>query len=167
MSGLDHIWAGWRMPYMDRGVERDGEGCLFCRLLESEEPEEATYILWKSRSCFAVLNAYPYTSGHLMVMPLRHVGAPGDLTPDEVVDLWSGINDGLGALKAAYEPAGANIGANLGRVAGAGVPGHFHMHVVPRWEGDANFMTTVAEARVLPESLAVTWRRLTDAWRRD
>ncbi|MCA1847176.1 MAG: HIT domain-containing protein, partial [Actinobacteria bacterium] len=110
------------------------------------------------------LNAYPYTSGHLLVMPTRHVGDIEDLDGDEGAAVWATATAAVGALKAAYRPDGVNLGVNLGRSAGAGVPGHFHVHVLPRWNGDTNFMTTVAEARVLPEALPDTYAKVRDAW---
>jgi ATP adenylyltransferase len=112
----------------------------------------------------AVLNAYPYASGHLMVMPIRHVRSLGDLTEDEASELWSALRKGAAALEEAYSPEGINLGANLGRAAGAGIPRHLHLHAVPRWVGDTNFMTSVANARVLPEALDASWERLHHVW---
>jgi len=111
-----------------------------------------------------VLNAYPYTSGHLMVLPNRHVGDLEALEPGEAAELWDGVRRAVVAIKAAYRPGGINVGANLGRPAGAGIPGHLHFHALPRWDGDTNFMTTVAEVRVLPEPLDETWAKLREAW---
>ena len=113
---------------------------------------------------YAVLNAYPYASGHLMVVPIRHVGSLGGLTDEEGAELWSALRRSVAALEAALGPEGINLGANLGRAAGAGIPRHLHLHAVPRWLGDTNFMTAVAGTRVLPETLAVTWQRLHEAW---
>jgi ATP adenylyltransferase len=112
----------------------------------------------------AMLNAYPYSSGHLLVMPRRHVRELEDLTGDEAMALWQAVHRSAAALKAAYQPEGLNLGVNLGRAAGAGIPAHLHVHVVPRWIGDTNFMTTAAGVRVLPEALAVTWQRVRAAW---
>jgi ATP adenylyltransferase len=120
--------------------------------------------LWRGQWCAAVLNAYPYTSGHLMVMPVRHVGEIEDLDDDEMTELWAGVRDAVLALKAAYRPDGINVGLNLGRSAGAGVPGHLHVHALPRWDGDTNFMTTVAGARVMPETLADSQAKVGAAW---
>ena len=113
---------------------------------------------------FAVLNAYPYANGHLMVLPFRHVGSLGEITDEEGAEMWSALRLGVAALDAAYRPEGINLGANLGQAAGAGIPRHLHLHAVPRWLGDTNFMTAVAGTRVLPEALTVTWQRLVDAW---
>jgi ATP adenylyltransferase len=154
---LERLWAGWRSEYVT--TADDAEGCVLCRVLEADD-----HVVWRGAQCAAVLNAFPYTSGHLMVLPVRHVGEPEALEPGEAAELWEGVRDAVVALKAAYTPHGLNIGANLGRVAGAGVPGHFHMHVLPRWDGDTNFMSTVAETRVLPEALSVTFDKVRGAW---
>ena len=163
---LERLWAGWRTEYVSSAAgEPEGEdGCVFCRILASDEPDERTYVLWRGDRCAAVLNAYPYTSGHLMVMPTRHVGEIEELQPEETAALWPAVTAAVRALKAAYRPEGLNVGINLGRPAGAGVPGHFHVHALPRWNGDTNFMTTVAETRVMPESLPATWEKLRAAW---
>lgn len=164
---LERLWAGWRTEYVSSagaGGPAD-EGCVFCRIVASGEPDEVTKVVWRGDRVVALLNAYPYTSGHLMVMPVRHVGDLEDLDPAaEATELWSAVRDGVVALKAAYRPEGINVGANLGRAAGAGVPGHFHVHLLPRWNGDTNFMTTVAETRVLPETLDATWTKLRSTW---
>ncbi len=177
---LQRLWAGWRMPYVsgaaaeadaettapqaEAGATAGQEDCVFCRILRSGEPDDVTYVLWRGPRSFAVLNAFPYASGHLMVMPTRHVAELEDISSDEAGALWATLSDAVRALKASYHPDGVNVGANLGRAAGAGIPGHFHFHAVPRWVGDTNFMTAVAETRVLPESLPDTWRRLRAVW---
>ncbi len=121
-------------------------------------------VLWIGANSYAVLNAYPYASGHLMIVPLRHVGSLGELTAQEGSEMWSALQQGVAALETALEPDGINVGANLGRAAGAGIPRHLHLHAVPRWLGDTNFMTTVAGTRVLPETLAASWERIHGAW---
>jgi ATP adenylyltransferase len=161
---LDRLWAGWRSSYID-GVANQppsDQGCLFCGLLTGD-PDEAL-VLARDEHAFAVMNAYPYTSGHLMVAPIRHVATLAALTRDEANAVMAMTQDATVALDGAYRPDGVNVGANLGRAAGAGIPGHVHVHVVPRWQGDTNFMTTVAEARVLPESLPASWEKLRGAW---
>jgi ATP adenylyltransferase len=172
MISLDHLWAGWRSEFIatayGAGAE-DGPGpdpCVFCRILASGAPDEETHIIWRHPSgrAFALLNAYPYTSGHLMVMPTRHSPDVEELTPEEAGDVWEGVRAAVRAVKAAYRPEGLNLGANLGKAAGAGVPGHFHMHVLPRWAGDTSFMTTVADARVLPEPLSESAAKLRASW---
>jgi ATP adenylyltransferase len=162
---LQHLWAGWRGEYVaGSGPEPGaGDGCVFCRILASAEPDESTYVLWRAERTFALLNAYPYTSGHLMVLPRRHVGGLEELDDGEADELFRGVRRAVAAVNAAYRPGGLNLGANLGSAAGAGLPGHLHVHVLPRWGGDTNFMTSVAEARVLPEALDQTWRKLSAA----
>lgn len=166
---VEHLWAGWRMPYIrsedeaaDKEV-RDGR-TLFERILHSGLPDDESYILWRGEHAFALLNAYPYTSGHLMVLPQRGVPLLRDLRADEYAELWEGVRLATMAIDVAYQPQGINVGANLGHGAGAGFPDHLHVHVLPRWEGDTNFMTTVANARVLPEALADSWQRIRNAW---
>ncbi len=167
---LDRLWAGWRTAYIDNVATEEADeavdACVFCRILASGEPDESTYVVWRGEKVFAILNAYPYTSGHLLVMPYRHVGDLDDLTDDEATETMAVLRLAVSALRSAYAPDGANVGANLGRAAGAGVPGHFHMHALPRWSGDTNFMTSVAEVRVLPESLEHTYEKVTKAWTR-
>jgi ATP adenylyltransferase len=168
VSGLERLWAGWRTAYVSAtGADGPGDdGCVFCRILDSGRPDDETHVVWRGQAAVAVLNAYPYTSGHLMVMPVRHVRELEDLDGAEAAEVWGAVADAVRALKAAYRPDGLNLGANLGRAAGAGVPGHFHVHVLPRWDGDTNFMTTVAEARVLPEALGASAAKLREAWPR-
>lgn len=169
---LERLWAGWRSDYVAGASEAGApgeatptDGCVFCRILSSGLGDEVTKVLWRSDLAVAILNAYPYTSGHLLVMPVRHAAELEDLDGAEAGAVWQAVTTAVRALKAAYGPDGVNLGSNLGRAAGAGVPGHFHVHVLPRWSGDTNFMTTVAEARVMPESLDATWARLMPAWR--
>ena len=169
MSSLDRLWAGWRSDYIE-GVTKPrvpgDDDCVFCAILASGLPDTETHIVWRhpAGAAFAILNAYPYTSGHLMVMPVRHVSELEDLDPAEATAIWDGVRDAVVAIKSAYEPNGLNVGANLGRAAGAGVPGHFHLHVLPRWNGDTNFMTSVADTRVLPESLPTSATKIRTAW---
>jgi ATP adenylyltransferase len=168
---IDRLWAGWRIPY----VESDGEGdtiprvpgkSLFENIEQCGLPDEQTYVVWRGDRCFALLNAFPYTSGHVMVLPKRAVAELEQLDVDEHAELWAAVRDAVVAIKAAYRPEGVNVGINLGAAAGAGVPGHLHVHVLPRWMADTNFITSVAEARVLPESLSSTWQKLRAAWPR-
>ncbi len=169
---LDHLWAGWRIPYIEgeSGVDTTSrveipEGLsLFEAIEASGLPDDETYVVWRGPTCFALLNAYPYTSGHLLVLPRRAVARLDGLTPVESAELWATVRDAVAALESAYRPDGVNVGMNLGRGAGAGIPDHLHVHVLPRWTGDTNFMTTVANVRVLPEALVDSWRRLRRAW---
>jgi diadenosine tetraphosphate (Ap4A) HIT family hydrolase len=171
MGNLDHLWAGWRSEFVTSGAgaSREGEGpaaCVFCAILSSGASNEETHVLWRHASgrAFAIVNAYPYTSGHLMIMPTRHVADLEDLGPDEASAVWCGVTAAVKVLKASYKPDGINLGANLGVAAGAGVPDHFHIHVLPRWAGDTNFMTSVADARVLPEPLSESAAKLRTTW---
>jgi len=137
---------------------------LFEAVLDSGLPDSQTYLVWRGTLCFAVLNIYPYARGHLMVVPNRPVTALGDLTSDEHNELWDAVRSATIAVTAAYQPHGINVGANLGRGSGAGVPDHLHVHVVPRFRGDTNFMTSVADVRVMPETLSDTWQQIVAAW---
>jgi diadenosine tetraphosphate (Ap4A) HIT family hydrolase len=165
---MDRMWAGWRSTY----VAAAGNGALaserslFRRIIDSGLPDDDTHVVWRGQRVFAILNAFPYTSGHLLVMPYREVGELEDLSADEFSELWAAVRDAVVAVKAAYAPQGINVGLNLGEAAGAGIPSHLHVHVLPRWSADSNFMTAVAEARVLPESLSESWAKLRDAWPR-
>jgi ATP adenylyltransferase len=170
---LERLWAGWRSDYIagttadetsPPGADPDASICVFCRILASDQPDAETYVVWRGERAAALLNAYPYTSGHVLVLPLQHVSELEDLAADEASALWSAVTDAVRALKAAYQPEGINVGANIGRGAGAGIPGHFHVHALPRWSGDTNFMTSIAEARVMPETLSATWQKLHAAW---
>ncbi len=166
---LERLWAGWRTEYIDAvfgdATEPDAtsdRGCLFCAL-PSADPDEALVIV-RGQYAYAVLNAYPYTSGHLMVVPIRHLGELDALDADEAAEVMTMTQQATTAIRTAYAPQGMNVGMNLGRAAGAGIPGHLHVHVLPRWVGDTNFMTSVAESRVLPEPLSKALERLRAAW---
>jgi ATP adenylyltransferase len=156
----ERLWAPWRLEYV--AGAGDAGGCIFC-----DKPalaDDDALILHRGRHAFAVLNLYPYANGHLMVAPYRHLPMPGDLNADERAELWQLAGDGITALTAAMAPHGFNCGMNLGRVAGAGVEGHLHMHVVPRWNGDTNFMPVLADTRVMPEHLSRTLEKIRAAW---
>jgi diadenosine tetraphosphate (Ap4A) HIT family hydrolase len=174
---LEHLWAGWRAAYVESvpsempaaptgaAVDVGGESsCVFCRIIEDPGSDEERGIVARTAHSVALLNAYPYASGHVLVMPVRHVQELGELSADEAVDSWQVTLRAAAAIQRAYQPDGLNIGANLGRAAGAGIPAHLHLHVVPRWLGDTNFMTTVASVRVLPEPLPRTWAKLRHSW---
>ena len=160
---MERLWAGWRASYIETVADGPAGGeCLFCRLASADDA--VALILDRNELAYAVLNAYPYTSGHLMVSPVRHEGALEALDHDEAVALITMTQCATEAVQKAYRPEGINVGINLGRAAGAGVPGHLHVHVLPRWTGDTNFMTSVAETRVLPEALSRSRERLRSAW---
>jgi ATP adenylyltransferase len=137
----------------------DDEKCIFCDLIGSDD-DERVHILYRGKRIFVVLNAFPYNTGHLMVAPLRHVGELHDLEEAESTDLMSVTSRAVDIIAEALGPHGFNLGINLGRVAGAGIPGHLHMHVVPRWGGDTNYMTVVGDTKVLPEMLEDTYAKL-------
>ena len=163
---MDRLWAGWRSAYIDdvTAPNRDQRTSVFRSILDSGLPDDQTHIVWRGPLTFAILNRYPYISGHLLVMPYREVGDLETLTGDEQTELWGAVTDAVRAIKTAYRPDGLNVGVNLGVAGGAGVPDHVHVHVMPRWNADSNFMTAVAETRVLPEALPVTWTKLREAW---
>lgn len=169
---LDDLWAGWRSDYLatvsgdPTPIRPDAEGSLFERLLAlaTTDGDEAALVVHRGASCSVILNAYPYATGHTMVIPNRAVADLGGLGDKEHVELWDLVRATVQAVQVAYDCGGVNVGANLGAAAGAGIPDHLHVHVVPRWRGDTNFMTTVANTRVMPEPLDLTWRRLRDAW---
>jgi ATP adenylyltransferase len=155
------LWAPWRLEYIESADEQ--EGCLFCRAAAAGD-DESVLVVRRGHSAFVLLNRFPYASGHLLVAPVRHNGDLADLADDEVLEIHRLAGQGLGALAAVYGPQGYNLGWNLGRIAGAGVVDHVHLHVVPRWAGDTNFMPVLADVKVLPEYLAETRRRLAEAW---
>jgi ATP adenylyltransferase len=176
---LDHLWAGWRSSYVSSfedgaaatgssgGAAAAGEAravCVFCGIVRSEQSDEVRHVLWTGKLTIALLNAYPYSPGHVMVLPVRHVSDLSELETEESAELSRGVHDAVAAVKAAYRPEGMNLGLNLGRAGGAGIPAHLHVHIVPRWIGDTNFMTSVAAVRVLPEALGDSWAKLRAAW---
>jgi len=145
------------------GASEPPPGCIFCHALERTD-DRASLVLHRGARSFLILNAFPYAPGHLMAVLNRHVGTIGDATVDELADAMGLVQRGVQALAAEYKAQGFNIGINQGRVAGAGIEGHLHVHVVPRWNGDTNFMPLIGETRVLPESLEATWDRLRSAF---
>jgi ATP adenylyltransferase len=163
VTGLDRLWAGWREAYVANIGTKADDGCLFCRLAQAED-RKAALVLERTDTTLTVMNLFPYGSGHLLVAPLRHVGDLEALTDAEAADFAYAQQRAVRALKAAYDPDGLNLGANLGRAAGAGIPSHLHAHVLPRWTGDTNFMTSVAEVRVLPEDLQTGYDKILAAW---
>ena len=160
---LDRLWAGWRSEYISGVATQPPVGeCLFCGLQQLDDAD--AMILERTEHTFTVMNAYPYISGHVMVAPRRHEATLVGLSADEAAAVMHATQGVTVALEAVYRPDGINVGANIGRAAGAGIPGHVHVHVLPRWNGDTNFMTTVAEARVLPENLRASYEKLRSAW---
>ena len=156
---LERFAAAWREQYVSTAGEPSGDGCVFCRL-SAEPVAPETGVRWRDALSFVVLNAFPYGSGHVLVLPRRHASGLDELTGEEYGAFSETIRRTTHALELAYHPDGLNVGMNLGRAAGAGIPGHLHAHALPRWNGDTNFMTAIAEVRVLPESLESTWRKV-------
>jgi ATP adenylyltransferase len=163
--GLERFSAAWRESYVNNAFEgkfdESSDACVFCQL-GKEEVGESSGVLKKGEYAFVVLNAFPYGSGHLLVVPYRHVGALEELDDAEYEEFSGLIRSTVVALNETYGPDGMNVGMNLGSAAGAGIPKHVHAHALPRWNGDTNFMTTIGETRVLPESLASTWAKVHD-----
>ncbi len=173
--GLDHFYAGWRLgqpagaggdgqPHVDPTIP-DGLS-LFEAIERSGRPDEETYILERRSRTFAILNVFPYTSGHVLVLPIQAAAGIHDLDDETHDELWRLVRDASGSVKEAFRPQGLNIGINEGTAGGGSVPDHLHVHVVPRWSADTNFMTSVANARVLPVTLADTWSQLRAVWKK-
>jgi ATP adenylyltransferase len=158
---MKHIWSPWRMKYIEK-TEKE-EGCVFCNALAKND-SDANLIAFRGQRAFVILNLYPYTSGHLMVIPFEHVATLEELDPAIRAEMMELTSLSMSVLRKAYKPQGFNMGANIGEAAGAGVPGHVHIHVVPRWGGDTNFMSTLGETRVLPESIEETYKRVREGF---
>lgn len=169
---IDRIWSGWRSAYVAdeaagerRRADRGETGpSVFTRLLESGLPDTETHIVHRGPTCVVVMNAYPYTTGHLLVLPYREVADLDDLTAEERTELWTTTQTAVGVVRAAFAPDGVNVGMNLGRASGGSVPNHLHVHVVPRWTGDSNFMTAIADTQTLPEALSVSADKVRTHW---
>jgi ATP adenylyltransferase len=172
---FDQLWAGWRAAYIEsvtdgraegraEAVEGSSDETLFERLLRL--PDDEAFVVHRGDRCSVLLNAYPYTNGHMLVLPNRAVSELDDLDAAEMQSFWTEVRDAVTALRVAFRCEGVNVGLNLGEAAGAGLPEHLHAHVLPRWKGDTNFMTAVASTRVLPEPLDSSWQKLRDAWPR-
>src|SRR5262245_12269894 len=153
---MDRLWSPWRLEYVAGGKPKTG--CIFCEA--TRESESSSLIVFKGHTCYVILNLYPYNNGHVMVVPYRHLATFGDLSIEELTEVGVLIQRAEAALIEAYQPHGFNIGVNLGKPAGAGVLDHLHVHIVPRWNGDTNFMTVVGEMRVLPENIGASAERL-------
>jgi ATP adenylyltransferase len=157
---VERLWAPWRLEYVQNADKQ--EGCVFCRAATGDE-----LVVRRGERAFVLLNKFPYSSGHLLVAPYRHGLDFDDLDDDEVLEIHRLGAQGIAALRAVYEPEGFNLGWNIGRVAGAGIPDHGHLHVVPRWGGDTNFMPVLGDVKVIPEHLTATRRRVAEAWPAD
>lgn len=154
---MRRLWAPWRMAWI--GASKAPAGCVFCNARDGHD-DRATYLLQRSDHAFLILNAYPYASGHLMAVVNRHVGRLGEAQPVELTEMMQLVQAGVEALTGEYRAEGFNVGMNQGRAAGAGIEDHLHIHVVPRWNGDSNFVSVLGDTRVLPETLDTTWERL-------
>ena len=159
---MEHLWSAWRLPYVTGGAKSDA--CVFCAAQSS--PDAESLIVFRGSTSFVILNLYPYNSGHLMVVPNRHVGSLAELRHDELLDVMRLMQRAEIALNEVYRPHGLNVGVNLGKAAGAGVADHLHVHLVPRWAGDTNFMSVVGNVRVLPEEVQQSAERLRPAFAR-
>ena len=165
MDTYERLWNGWRAAYVgSASTPRPGGGSVFSALLRSGLTDEEANIVHRGNLVFAMLNAFPYATAHTLVMPYRQIANLEDLDAGESAELWAVVTDAVRAVKSAYQPGGVNVGINLGRPAGGSVSEHLHVHVVPRWVGDGNFMTAIANTRTLPEALADTAARLRAAW---
>lgn len=153
-----NLWAPWRIAYIKEIDDR--EGCFLCHYRDDPDNDAEHLVLWRGRHVMAVLNRFPYTGGHLMVTPYRHVASLDDLSPAETLELMAMVRDTQKALSDALSAEGFNVGINFGHCAGAGLPGHLHVHVVPRWSGDTNFMAVLGEVRVIPEALTSVYTGL-------
>ena len=158
---MQRLWAPWRVEYVQTADEQDG--CFLCRAAESDD-DEGHLVAHRGERAFVLLNKFPYASGHLLVAPYRHGANFDDLDDDEALEIHRLGAQGVAALRAVYDPEGFNLGWNIGRIAGAGVPDHGHLHVVPRWAGDTNFMPVLGDVTVIPEHLSATREKLADAW---
>ena len=163
---MDHLWSPWRYRYVTKQELKAPPttgNCIFCSLLTAVD-DESSLILFRGQHNFVVLNLYPYTNGHLMVVPFHHTPTLTEASADTLTEMMQLARKAESALRKVYSPQGINLGMNLGECAGAGIAEHIHMHVLPRWFGDANFMTVIGETRVHIEELPVTWKRLKEAF---
>lgn len=159
--GMDFLWTPWRYQYVTNAGKTPG--CVFCNLRDSDDRQ--SFIVHRGRECFIILNTFPYTSGHVMIVPYVHSDELQKLPAEVAEEIMRLAQRTEGVLRRLYSPDGINLGMNIGRSAGAGVAGHVHLHVLPRWTGDTSFMTSVAETRMLPETLEQTWERMVPAFR--
>jgi ATP adenylyltransferase len=158
---MDRLWSPWRYTYLTTASPKSA--CIFCDKA-AEHEDEKNFVVYRGQHCFVMLNLYPYTNGHAMVAPYEHVANLGDARAESLGEMIELTRTAEKHLRGIYKAPGFNLGMNIGECAGAGVAGHIHMHILPRWPGDANFMTTIGETRVLPEDLHTTWTRLRDAF---
>jgi ATP adenylyltransferase len=160
---MEYLWTPWRSTYMKE--KRDKTKCIFCEAAASTEDAQ-NLVVYRGQFCFVILNRYPYTSGHLMIAPYRHVSRLTAVDEATTAEMMRFVRGAETAIQESYSPDGLNMGMNLGEAAGAGIEQHIHLHVLPRWKGDANFMTSVGKTRVIPETLEETYRKVREAWRK-
>ncbi len=158
-SPMETLWAPWRMEYILSAKEENQQGCLFCNLY-SQDNDKKNLILYRGKLVFVIMNRFPYNNGHLMVVPYKHTGNLQEIEPEENQELMETVQLSCRALDAAMQPQGYNIGINLGKVGGAGVADHLHIHIVPRWNGDTNFMPVIGNTKVISEALDRTYQKL-------
>jgi ATP adenylyltransferase len=161
LHSMDYLWTPWRYAYITDAAKSDGKSgqCIFCEL--TKLPDDEAKIVYRGKHCFIILNSFPYTSGHVMVVPFAHLDELQKLAEAAATEMMALSQKMEAVLRKVYSPDGINLGMNIGRAAGAGVAGHVHMHVLPRWVGDTNFMTVTAESRVLPEALEESYKKIT------
>lgn len=158
---MKHIWTPWRKKYMQGPKIKNG--CIFCNALQMEDHE--ANIVFRGKTAYVILNKYPYTNGHLMIVPYAHKGSLEELDLETRAEMMELLSKAITILRKTYKPQGFNLGGNIGEAAGAGVADHVHLHILPRWSGDTNFMTAIGETRVIPESVEDTWEILSAKWR--
>jgi ATP adenylyltransferase len=167
---MDVMWSPWRSKYIqtfkDEDIKEKEDICIFCRAAENPERDDELLVVYRNKRCFVIQNKYPYNNGHIMIAPYSHAGDLNDLADDVILEMMQTVRDAKNILQKIYQPHGFNIGINLGRVAGAGVPGHIHIHIVPRWNGDTSFMPVLADIKVVSVSLEESQRMLSEEFRK-
>jgi ATP adenylyltransferase len=164
---MEHLWSPWRSEYIDSfAVPAGKKNCFLCDAAHVESLDYSSLIVAKGMHCFVIMNRYPYNAGHIMVVPARHVAALHDLNTEEMMEMMEWVQHSVTVLRSLYKPHGFNIGMNLGQAAGAGVPDHIHMHIVPRWNGDTNFMSSIADLKVISSAMQKIWQQLSAEFRR-
>ena len=153
---MKYLWAPWRMEYI---LKEKNEGCIFCEIPKENQDKE-NYVLYRGKFCFVILNTYPYNNGHIMIAPYAHIKNLEELNRDTINELMSLCQKSISVLKKKINPQGFNIGANIGKVGGAGILEHVHLHIVPRWQGDTNFMPVISDTKVMPQYLSETYDSL-------
>jgi len=154
---MERLWAPWRMKYI---LQMKGKGCFLCKGAREKKRDRKNYVLLRGKTCFVILNTFPYNNGHLMVSPYRHIGEMDRLRDEEMLELFKLTVRAISIMKKVLKPDGFNVGINLGRAAGAGLASHLHIHIVPRWNGDTNFMPVLGNTKVISQSLSETYKKL-------